>query len=74
MAPFYTKNIVRECGKAIYITDIVNIIAALSILQNGPFPTFLSAETASALWDAQDPSPCIIKIREGLDMLGIYQV
>ncbi|XP_006815367.1 uncharacterized protein LOC102808559, partial [Saccoglossus kowalevskii] len=49
----------------------------LSLLQNGKAPQFLEEKITNEIFRDISPasvSPCLVKLREGLDELGIYQL
>ena len=51
------------------------IIMALSVLQNGNIPRFLSEEYLQELFGSGEPShECIGKLRSGFQKVGIYQI
>lgn len=50
------------------------VIMGSSVLQNGSIPQFLSEEILQELVNSQGPSPCVLKLREGMKKVGIYQV
>ncbi|XP_077862995.1 uncharacterized protein LOC144345437 [Saccoglossus kowalevskii] len=52
----------------------VGVVMCLSIFQNGKIPRFMSDGVRHELLISSDPSPCIIKLREGLSKIGIYQL
>ncbi|KXJ10283.1 hypothetical protein AC249_AIPGENE17508 [Exaiptasia diaphana] len=52
----------------------IGIIFGLSILQNGNIPLFLTEDLIQDIFSDADTSFCVKKIREGLSLLGIYQV
>lgn len=49
-------------------------MAAIALLQNGQIPKYFTEELLNAIFVSEDPgvSTCIIKIRNGLDCLGIH--
>lgn len=48
---------------------------ALSILQNGPMPSFLNEDIRNDLFSGKDSSSlCIKNLRTGLDVLGVVKV
>ena len=48
---------------------------ALSILQNGPVPRFISENILQELFSVVAPSnPCVLRLREGLDKLGLVRI
>jgi hypothetical protein len=53
---------------------LLHFISALSILQNGAFPNFMDENVLQELWHSETPSPSIIKLRQGLNTLGIMEV
>ncbi|KAL5008215.1 hypothetical protein ScPMuIL_013796 [Solemya velum] len=54
--------------------EVVGKIFALSVLQNGSIPTFMSQDVQSELFGENPVSPCIASLRSGLDALGVYQL
>ena len=52
----------------------VGKILSLSILQNGPFPHFLSEQIVQELFFKEHPSPCVSQLRKGFCSLGLYQI
>ncbi|KAL5009201.1 hypothetical protein ScPMuIL_014782 [Solemya velum] len=54
--------------------EVVGKIFALSVLQNGSIPTFMSQDVQSELFGENPVSPCIASLRSGLDALGVYQM
>lgn len=69
----YFDNGFREHLADDYTT--VGLIMALSILQNGAIPRFLKEEDLQALFSTDQPSnPCIAKLQDGFDMLGLCQI
>ena len=53
----------------------VGLIMALSTLQNGAIPRFLNEEDIQALFSPNaPPNPCIEKLQNGFDMLGLCQI
>ena len=52
----------------------VGKIMSLSILQNGPFPHFLSEQIVQELFFEEHPSPCVSYLRKGFCSLGLYQI
>ncbi|KXJ11675.1 hypothetical protein AC249_AIPGENE7130 [Exaiptasia diaphana] len=69
---FFFKNGLKEHLKTDYHT--VGVIMALSMLQNGKMPCFLSEEQLQETFHAVQPNPCLLALREGLKELGIYQI
>jgi len=49
-------------------------LTALSVLQNGKIPRIMSADILHDLFQSPSPSPCIDKLRIGLNALGVYEV
>ena len=47
---------------------------ALSVLQNGNIPRFLSEDHLQELFGSGEPSECIGKLRNGFQKVGIYQI
>ncbi len=52
----------------------VGKIISLSILQNGPFPHFLSEQIVQELFFKEHPGPCVSHLRNGFCSLGLYQI
>ena len=52
----------------------VGKILSLSILQNGPFPHFLSQQIVRELFFKEHPSPCVSQLRKGVCSLGLCQI
>ena len=52
----------------------VGKILSLSILQNGPFPHFLSEQIVRELFFKKHPSPCVSQLRKGFCSLGLYHI
>ena len=52
----------------------VGKIMSLSILQNAPFPNFLSEKIVQELFFEEHPSPCVSYLRKGFCSLGLYQI
>jgi len=50
------------------------IISALSILQNGKLPKFLTEQQLDELFNKPSALPYMLAMRKGLMELGIYQV
>ena len=50
------------------------IVMALSVLQNGNIPRFLSEDHLQELFGSGEPSECIGKLRNGFQKVGIYQI
>lgn len=50
------------------------MVMALSILQNGNLPSFISEDILQELFIQQKPSYCIKNLREGFEKLGIYSL
>ena len=52
----------------------VGQMAAIALLQNGQAPKYFSEELLSGIFvsDESEISPCVLKLREGLDSLGIH--
>lgn len=48
--------------------------SGLSIVQNGVIPKFLNEEVMKELFEESSSQQCIVKLRNGLAKLGIYQV
>ncbi|XP_061171879.1 uncharacterized protein LOC133181380 [Saccostrea echinata] len=69
---YFDKGLREHLAKD-YIT--VGKIMALSMLQNGPMPTFLSEDILNDLFSSKDPnSLCLKNLRTGLDSLGLIKV
>ena len=51
------------------------MIAAISLLQNGPVPCYFSEEQLDQIFVQNGPctSKCVMEFQRGLDRLGIYQ-
>ena len=54
--------------------EFVGIVMALSVLQNGNIPRFLSEEHLQELFGSGVPSECLEKLRSGFHKVGIYQI
>ena len=52
----------------------VGKILCLSILQNGPFPYFLSEQIVQELFFEPHPSLCVSRLRSGFCSLGLFQI
>lgn len=52
----------------------VGLLMALSVLQNGAIPRFLSEEVLQELFNASKPSKCIENLRKGFARVGLYQI
>ncbi|KAL3841723.1 hypothetical protein ACJMK2_019829 [Sinanodonta woodiana] len=68
----YFDNGLRELLASDYET--IGKVFALSVLQNGKIPTFMSPNILEDLFNSTETSPCIVKLRHGLESLGLYQV
>lgn len=68
-----TVLVVFNC-KDKYLLNTFTFTSALSVLQNGSIPTFMSQDVQSELFGENPVSPCIASLRSGLDALGVYQV
>ncbi|XP_053383435.1 uncharacterized protein LOC123541168 [Mercenaria mercenaria] len=69
----YFDNGLRELLAPDYYT--VGIILALSILQNGKMPVFLSPQQVAEIFDTTESgSLCVKNLRKGLNILGIYDL
>lgn len=44
------------------------------MLQNGKLPRFLEERYLDEIFENENPSPCMLALRSGLNELGIYQV
>ncbi|XP_070556010.1 G2/M phase-specific E3 ubiquitin-protein ligase-like isoform X2 [Ptychodera flava] len=53
---------------------LVGVILALSMLQNGKLAQFLADDVRQRLFDIEDETPCIAKLKDGLMTLGIHQL
>ncbi len=53
---------------------VVGLIMALSILQNGTVPRFLSPDDLQELFMGEDPSKCLKSLRKGFAKVGLYQI
>ena len=54
---------------------MIGVLMALSILQNGPVPRFISENILQELFSVLAPSnPCVLRLREGLDKLGLVRI
>ena len=54
--------------------NIIGVIFALSILQNGPLPQFLNAEIREQLFGSTADSSCILALKDGFDKLGLVDL
>ena len=52
--------------------SLINL--GLSIAQNGVISKFLNEEVMDEIFQESSSQPCIVKLRNGLAKLGIYQV
>lgn len=69
---YFDKGLREHLAKD-YVT--VGKIMALSILQNGPMPSFLNEDIRNDLFSGKDSSSlCIKNLRTGLDVLGVVKV
>lgn len=53
---------------------VVGLIMALSILQNGTIPRFLSPDNLQELFIAETASKCLESLRKGFAKVGLYQI
>lgn len=49
-------------------------VMALSVLQNGNIPRFLSEDQLQEVFGSGQPSECLGKLRSGFEKVGIYQI
>ena len=49
-------------------------VMALSVLQNGNIPRFLSEDQLQEVFGSGQPSECLGKLRSGFEEVGIYQI
>ena len=49
-------------------------LLALSVLQNGNIPRFLSEDQLQEVFGSGQPSECLGKLRSGFEEVGIYQI
>ncbi|KAL3871117.1 hypothetical protein ACJMK2_039136 [Sinanodonta woodiana] len=68
----FFNNGLRELLASDYET--IGRVFALSVLQNGKIPTFMSPTIPEDLFNSAETSPCIVKLWNGLETLGLYQV
>ncbi|XP_077868632.1 uncharacterized protein LOC144359258, partial [Saccoglossus kowalevskii] len=72
------KETYFDNGKKMYMSSdymTIGVIMALSMLQNGQLPQFLSEDIRQELFmDTDSSCPCIQQLKQGLDKLGIYQL
>lgn len=54
--------------------ETAGVIMALSILQNGSIPRFLSEDILKQLFEKECPHSCIAKLQSGFDKLGLIQI
>ena len=54
--------------------NIIGVIFALSILQNGPLPQFLNAEIREQLFGSTTDSSCKLALENGSDKLGLVDL
>ena len=54
--------------------EVIGLIMALSILQNGRVPHFLDEEMIKETFMSETPSPCIAKLRAGFAKVGLFQI
>jgi hypothetical protein len=52
----------------------VGLLMALSVLQNGSIPRFLSENHLQELFNSSQPSKCIRNLRKGFAKVGLYQI
>ena len=68
----YFDNGLKEHLSKDYVN--VGLLMALSVLQNGSIPRFLSEELLQELFNAKKPSICIENLRKGFARVGLYQI
>jgi hypothetical protein len=57
-----------------YIILFIFKCLALSLLQNGKLPSFFEEWQLQDIFQSENPNQCLLKVREGLKELGVFQV
>ena len=48
----------------------VGIMVAIALFQNGQLPVYMPETTIQSIFGSIDTSPCILKLREGVNLLS----
>ena len=48
----------------------VGIMVAIALFQNGQLPVYMPETTIQSIFGSTDTSPCILKLREGVNLLS----
>ncbi len=53
--------------------EVVGLVLAISVLQNGVMPRFFSEETRDNIFKSDTNNPCVKNLRKGMDKVGLCQ-